>query len=85
MFSTPPNGIVEVLTVLRDLDTAVRFQSPYYQTLNSYAASISEMASNREGKNMEEGVPGNDTQNYDRDRVECPTTFTAPSDQGDDG
>ena len=27
----------------------------------------------------------NDTQNYDRDRVECPTTFTAPSDQGDDG
>ena len=55
MFSTPPNGIVEVLTVLRDLDTAVRFQSPYYQILNSYAASISEMASNREGKNMEEG------------------------------
>jgi hypothetical protein len=55
VFSTPPNGIVEVLTVLRDLDTAVRFQSPYYQTLNSYAASISEMASNREGKNMEEG------------------------------
>lgn len=45
VFSTPPNGIVEVLTVLGDLDTAVRFQSPYYQTLNSYEASISEMAS----------------------------------------
>lgn len=45
VFSTPPTRIVEVLTVLRDLDTAVRFESPYYQTLSSYTASVSEMAS----------------------------------------
>lgn len=44
-FSTPPTEIVEVLTMLRDLDITVRSESPSYQILGSHTASISEMAS----------------------------------------
>lgn len=61
-FSTPPTEIVQVLTMLRDLDTAVRSQSPYYQIHTQLqvlkwlqlVSSMFPYTTNREGKNMEE-------------------------------